>query len=64
MGRLGVLLEPSEITRFGLRYRTQMDHDLDGDLTTLGTRQTTAGLTIPQSLTFSAYHELHAHDRR
>ncbi len=55
---LGLLIEPSETTRFGLRYRSQMDHDLEGDLTTIGTLQTSASLTIPQSLTFSAYHEL------
>ncbi len=55
---LGVLFEPSETTRFGLIYRTEMDHDLDGDLETIGTLRTSASLTIPQSLTFSAYHEL------
>ncbi|GMQ75437.1 MAG: outer membrane protein transport protein [Gammaproteobacteria bacterium] len=55
---LGLLIEPSETTRFGLRYRSQVDHDLEGDLTTIGTLQTSASLTTPQSLTFSAYHEL------
>jgi long-chain fatty acid transport protein len=55
---LGVLYEPSQATRFGLIYRTEMDHDLDGDLETIGTLQTSANLTIPQSLTVSAYHEL------
>ncbi len=55
---IGVLIEPSESTRFGLRYRTEMDHSLDGDLQTIGSLSTSASLTIPQSLTFSAYHEL------
>jgi long-chain fatty acid transport protein len=35
-----------------------MDHDLDGDFKTIGTLKTSASLTIPQSLTLSAYHEL------
>jgi long-chain fatty acid transport protein len=55
---LGLLLELSESTRFGLTYRTEMDHDLDGDFNTIGTLKTSTNLTIPQSITFSAYHEL------
>lgn len=55
---IGVLFEPAETTRFGLRYRSEMDHDLDGDTETFGTRRTSTGMTIPQSLTASAYHEI------
>jgi long-chain fatty acid transport protein len=54
----GLLIEASESTRFGLRYRSELDHDLEGDLQTIGTLRTTASLTLPQSLTASAYHEL------
>ncbi len=55
---LGILIEPSATTRYGLIYRTEMGHDLEGDLKTIVNRQVSASQTIPQSLTFSAYHEL------
>ncbi|MCZ6835079.1 MAG: outer membrane protein transport protein, partial [Planctomycetota bacterium] len=55
---IGLLFEPSETTRFGVRYRTEMDHDLSGDFTALQTRDVSSGLTLPQSVVASVYHEL------
>ena len=52
-----VLWEPLETTRFGLRYRTEINHDLSGDLTVNAARPISTSFTMPMSLTFSAYHE-------
>jgi long-chain fatty acid transport protein len=71
---LGVLLEPAKGTRFGLTYLSEADLDfedkvefkgLDGTLleTLLASRglldaRLDLGVTMPQSVLFSAYHEL------
>ncbi len=52
-----LLWEPLETTRFGLRYRSEISHDLGGDLTVNAATQITTSFTMPMSLTFSAYHE-------
>jgi len=55
---LSVLWQPLETTRFGLRYRSEMDHSLSGDLVALtATAPVDTSLLLPQSLTFSAYHD-------
>ena len=54
-----LLWEPLETTRIGFRYRSQVDHELSGDLT-IATRvplQTSTSLTLPMSATLSAYHD-------
>lgn len=52
-----VLWEPMETTRFGVRYRSEIAHDLSGDLTVAGSRSTSTSFTLPASLTLSAYHD-------
>jgi len=53
------LWEPLGTTRIGARYRSQVSHNLSGDLTF---RETAApvstSFTLPMSATLSAYHEL------
>ncbi len=56
-GSASVLWEPLETTRFGLRYRSEISHDLSGDLTARGAMPVSTSLTIPMSLTLSGYHE-------
>jgi long-chain fatty acid transport protein len=51
------LWEPLETTRFGLRFRSRISHDLKGDMTLLDTNSVSTSFTMPMSLTFSAYHE-------
>jgi long-chain fatty acid transport protein len=53
-----VLWEMSETTRFGMRYRSQIAHDLKGDLTVSAGRQISTSFTLPMSVTFSGYHDL------
>ena len=55
---LGLLWEPADDLRFGLRYRSEMDHELEGDLTVISRNDVKTGLTLPQSLTLSAYHDI------
>lgn len=73
-GNLGIMIEPSERTRFGLRYLTETDLDYKDGVNVSGvgpsldldplTAQTTAangldlGFKMPQSVMTSAYHEL------
>jgi long-chain fatty acid transport protein len=52
-----VLWEPLDTTRFGLRYRSEISHDLSGDLTVQVGRPISTSFTMPMSLTFSAYHD-------
>jgi long-chain fatty acid transport protein len=52
-----VLWEPLETTRFGLRYRSEVSHDLSGDLTVNAARPISTSFTMPMSLTFSGYHD-------
>ncbi len=54
---LSALWEPSEMTRLGLRYRSQVNHGLRGDLTAFTSAPVSTGLVIPQSLTLSGYHD-------
>jgi long-chain fatty acid transport protein len=69
----GILLEPLETTRFGVAYRSKIEHTLEGDVEfsgpapLLGAFRTTgnfvdtgvkADLTTPESWSFGAYHEI------
>jgi long-chain fatty acid transport protein len=55
----GVLLEPSPRTRLGLHYRSQVDLELEGDFSVTGAPKTgaSAEVSLPGTLSFSAYHE-------
>ncbi len=55
---LSTLWEPSEDTRIGLRYRSEVDHDLSGDFTVEVGRPVSTSFTLPMSLTLSPYHQL------
>lgn len=55
---VGLLWEPLETTRLGLRYRSPVDHELSGDLTLVGTRPVSTSFLMPMSATLSGYHEL------
>jgi len=53
------LWEAGGTTRIGARYRSQVSHDLSGDLTFLeNAAPVSTSFTLPMSATFSAYHEL------
>ena len=54
---LSLLWEPLDTTRFGLRYHSEVHHDLSGDLTAFTAVQVSTALPIPQNLTLSAYHD-------
>lgn len=60
-----LLWEPTETTRLGVLYRSQVSHNLDGDFEAFENvgainvgRSISSGFKIPQSVTFSAYHEI------
>jgi len=55
---LSTLWEQSETTRYGLRYRSQISHDLGGDFSLVGSQPVSTSFTMPASLTFSPYHEI------
>lgn len=67
---LGLLYEVDEGTRFGVAYRSRIKHELDGEARFTGTPAAfsamgifvndgvTADITLPESLSVSAYHEL------
>ena len=55
---LSALWEPQETTRIGLRYRSEISHDLSGDFTVLSPTPVSTNFTMPMSLTLSPYHEL------
>ncbi len=55
---LSTMWQPSEKTRFGARYRSEINHNLSGDMTLINPRPISTGLTIPRSLTFSGYHDI------
>ena len=56
---VSALWEPLETTRIGVRYRSQVDHDLSGDFTLFNnTPPLSTSFTLPMSVTVSAYHEL------
>jgi long-chain fatty acid transport protein len=60
----GLLLEPTETTRFGFAYRSNVDVEMDGDFASTSTfppaASTTAAIdaSLPNSLLLSAYHEV------
>ncbi|NNC89213.1 MAG: long-chain fatty acid transporter [Akkermansiaceae bacterium] len=62
---LGVLYELSPATRFGLHYRSEVDIELEGsgvnptELIVM-TTAASADVTLPDSIEFSAYHELNS----
>ena len=57
---LGILVEFSEATRFGLGYRSQIGHTLEGDFTAGGALvdTVTADLTTPDQVTAGVYHDI------
>ncbi|WP_043647626.1 OmpP1/FadL family transporter [Chitinilyticum litopenaei] len=58
-GKLGVLYEPSQSTRFGLAYTSKTAFEYNVDLKTpLLTRPMTAQINAPQQVMVSAYHQL------
>ena len=60
----GALLEPTEHTRLGFAYRSKVEVELDGDLTSTSAfppaASTSAGVdaSLPDTLLLSAYHEV------
>lgn len=63
---VGILLEPTEHTRFGFAYRSNVDVELEGDFTStsivpsISSNTASADVSLPSSLLLSAYHELDA----
>jgi len=61
---LGVLWQPSDATRIGLAYRSEVDHTLEGDATFSAAAASnggvTADLTLPDSASLSLFHKLNA----
>jgi len=55
---LSLLWEPLESTRVGLRYRSEISHELSGDLTVNASRPVSTSFTMPMSVTLSTHHEL------
>jgi long-chain fatty acid transport protein len=65
---LGILYEPNEDTRFGLQYLSESDLDLEAHPKVKGDglvsealrniQKVDLGMTMPQSLIFSAFHQL------
>jgi len=53
-----VLWEPLATTRVGARYRSQVSHNLSGDMTVLeSAAPVTTSFTLPMNATLSTYHE-------
>ncbi|WP_211230971.1 OmpP1/FadL family transporter [Chitinilyticum aquatile] len=58
-GKLGVLYEPSQLTRFGLAYTSKTEFNYNVELkTSLVTRTMSAKINAPQQMMISAYHQL------
>lgn len=69
---VGLLYELSDATRLGLAYRSKIDHELDGSATFSNTPAglsnlgifvndgVTADISLPETLSLSAYHELNS----
>jgi long-chain fatty acid transport protein len=59
---LGVLWQPSEVTRIGLAYRSEVDYTLEGTVTfsglPAGNGPVTADTTLPDSASLSVFHKL------
>ncbi|MEZ5541611.1 MAG: OmpP1/FadL family transporter [Pseudomonadota bacterium] len=59
---VGILLEPSEHTRFGFAYRSGVDVNLKGDFTSTSavapSNSAAADVSLPGSMLLSAYHEI------
>jgi long-chain fatty acid transport protein len=69
---VGVLLTPLPSTRFGIHYRSHIRHELEGKATFKRVNATFAGatgllvkqdlnakITLPESVSFSVYHQFH-----
>jgi long-chain fatty acid transport protein len=61
----GLLLEPTESTRFGLQYRSKIDLDIEGNVEVSGPlpslnfkNNAELSLTLPESWSVSAYHDI------
>ncbi|MBD1575521.1 long-chain fatty acid transporter [Vibrio sp. S11_S32] len=60
-GKVGVLYEYSDDTRFGLSYLSETDFDLDAkDLSDYGSLGLNSVVKTPQQVMFSAFHQLNA----
>ncbi len=55
---LSTLFEPGNDLRLGLKYRSEVDHALAGDLEGWQGAPVSTGLLMPQNLTMSAYHQV------
>lgn len=60
---VGALFEPTEHTRYGLAYRSEVEVELDGDLsstnqTAIPNTSARVDASLPDTLLLSAYHEL------
>jgi long-chain fatty acid transport protein len=55
---VGVLFKPIPPTRIGIHYRSQVDHDLEGEFTTLASNPATAALDLPKILSFGVAHQI------
>lgn len=59
---LGLLWQPSEATRIGLTYRSEVDYTLEGDvefsIATIANGPVTAAATMPDSASLSLFHKL------
>ncbi len=62
---LGFIYEPTDATKIGVHYRSQVNHKLDGKVTVEGTGTANDGVTngkanlnLPEILSFSASHDL------
>ncbi len=59
---IGLLLEPTDHTRFGFAYRSNVDVELDGDFNSTSlvapSNSAESDVSLPNTLLLSAYHEL------
>ncbi len=59
---LGVLYELSSLTRFGLAYRSDVRHKLEGDVTFTGVPAPngpiSAEITLPETISLSGFHQI------
>lgn len=55
---VGVLFEPSDATRIGIAYRSEVDVDMTGSVTTLSSQGAQTSTDLPSTMTFSLTHDL------
>jgi len=55
---VGVLFEPSDATRIGIAYRSEIDVDMTGSVTTLSSQSARTNTHLPSTMTFSLTHDL------